>query len=271
MNPFVKRYVLTSSDAEVQALEQLGDRLLGFGVDTSSEWIDGFLTALATAPSLPALDSVLPALAGDQFDRVFADPEDRDQALRILTTRLQVVRKQLNPQALIEDEGLHLLPVILEWDDTKFPDWHKDAEKSAAHAELSATLGVEWAQGFCSAIATLADQWNTPASANTAAGERWEQIKSELLEHVAVLMFDAHSEAYRLHFATHYDKLKPAFKPSRDVLLDEAFFAVQELRLQWLERDLTPPTRHVQPTPGRNDPCHCGSGKKFKKCHGAAE
>ena len=22
-------------------------------------------------------------------------------------------------------------------------------------------------------------------------------------------------------------------------------------------------------TPGRNDPCHCGSGKKFKKCHGA--
>lgn len=21
-------------------------------------------------------------------------------------------------------------------------------------------------------------------------------------------------------------------------------------------------------TPGRNDPCHCGSGKKFKKCHG---
>ena len=19
---------------------------------------------------------------------------------------------------------------------------------------------------------------------------------------------------------------------------------------------------------GRNDPCHCGSGKKFKKCHG---
>lgn len=24
-----------------------------------------------------------------------------------------------------------------------------------------------------------------------------------------------------------------------------------------------------QPKPGRNDPCHCGSGKKFKKCHGA--
>ena len=24
-------------------------------------------------------------------------------------------------------------------------------------------------------------------------------------------------------------------------------------------------------TPGRNDPCWCGSGKKYKKCHMAAD
>jgi hypothetical protein len=23
--------------------------------------------------------------------------------------------------------------------------------------------------------------------------------------------------------------------------------------------------------PGRNDPCHCGSGKKYKKCHAISE
>jgi uncharacterized protein len=28
-------------------------------------------------------------------------------------------------------------------------------------------------------------------------------------------------------------------------------------------------TRHVDAEPGRNDPCWCGSGKKYKKCHGA--
>ena len=27
--------------------------------------------------------------------------------------------------------------------------------------------------------------------------------------------------------------------------------------------------RREEPKVGRNDPCHCGSGKKFKKCHGA--
>ncbi len=37
-----------------------------------------------------------------------------------------------------------------------------------------------------------------------------------------------------------------------------------------LERLLNPlePVR-AAPTPGRNDPCLCGSGKKYKRCHGA--
>ncbi len=30
------------------------------------------------------------------------------------------------------------------------------------------------------------------------------------------------------------------------------------------------PYRREEPKLGRNDPCFCGSGKKFKKCHGAA-
>jgi SWIM/SEC-C metal-binding protein len=35
------------------------------------------------------------------------------------------------------------------------------------------------------------------------------------------------------------------------------------------ERALNPPEPvRAAPTPGRNDPCPCGSGKKFKKCHG---
>jgi len=29
--------------------------------------------------------------------------------------------------------------------------------------------------------------------------------------------------------------------------------------------------RRTAPKIGRNDPCYCGSGKKYKKCHGAAE
>jgi preprotein translocase subunit SecA len=34
------------------------------------------------------------------------------------------------------------------------------------------------------------------------------------------------------------------------------------------ERPKLQPIR-VEKTVGRNDPCPCGSGKKFKQCHGA--
>ena len=30
----------------------------------------------------------------------------------------------------------------------------------------------------------------------------------------------------------------------------------------------TQPVRRTEPKIGRNEPCHCGSGKKFKNCHG---
>jgi preprotein translocase subunit SecA len=29
------------------------------------------------------------------------------------------------------------------------------------------------------------------------------------------------------------------------------------------------PVKRDEPKIGRNDPCYCGSGKKYKKCHGA--
>ncbi len=31
-----------------------------------------------------------------------------------------------------------------------------------------------------------------------------------------------------------------------------------------------PPVRRNEPRVGRNEPCPCGSGKKYKRCHGAA-
>ena len=43
---------------------------------------------------------------------------------------------------------------------------------------------------------------------------------------------------------------------------------------EWKFLDATPlrtgPYVREEPKVGRNDPCHCGSGKKFKKCHGTA-
>ena len=42
----------------------------------------------------------------------------------------------------------------------------------------------------------------------------------------------------------------------------------EEEDLTDLERKLNPPTRYGVIKVGRNEPCTCGSGKKFKKCCG---
>jgi uncharacterized protein len=49
----------------------------------------------------------------------------------------------------------------------------------------------------------------------------------------------------------------------------DAVWAVYDLREIW--RSLGPRVETLvrKVEPGRNDPCHCGSGKKYKKCHGA--
>lgn len=57
--------------------------------------------------------------------------------------------------------------------------------------------------------------------------------------------------------------------------LKEEFREIAEFKKEngsWLyEKGTVVPTTVVraQPKIGRNDPCHCGSGKKFKHCHGA--
>jgi uncharacterized protein len=42
-----------------------------------------------------------------------------------------------------------------------------------------------------------------------------------------------------------------------------------DVRRFWFEKSVPPTVRRESPKVGRNDPCPCGSGKKYKNCHGA--
>ena len=42
-----------------------------------------------------------------------------------------------------------------------------------------------------------------------------------------------------------------------------------DIRAFWFERSRPETVRREAPKVGRNDPCPCGSGKKYKSCHGA--
>jgi uncharacterized protein len=58
----------------------------------------------------------------------------------------------------------------------------------------------------------------------------------------------------------------PTVSVQRMTAFGDAIWAVYNMRDTW--RQLGPRVEAAQASasPGRNDPCYCGSGKKFKKC-----
>ena len=247
--------------AEMRAFEATCRRLHGFDARLNAEFIDGYLCALAAGPrSLPAAEW-LPSLGGETFGRVFADPQDQARALAALQARLSVLRGQLDPEALIDEpDRLRLDPWLSEWTDEERQRVSDEAQLSAADAALLQT-GVIWAEGFFQAIEQLPQLWALPEDDPPA------QLFADALDQLTLLMTPPGSDEWRAAMQQHYPDAET--EPSRDDLIAEACMAVQDLRLLWVDFAPKPLTRRVEATPGRNDACPCGSGKKFKRCHGA--
>ena len=249
-----------SNPAELQAFDRVCERLGGFDDRLSFEWIDGFLCAVAAGPRPAPPEEWLPAMAEDAFDRAFADPDDRAQALHALQTRLKVLCDQLDPEALLDaPDALRLDPLIGEWTDADRQALVDDEGMSADEAAAWQT-GSTWALGFLHAVEALPALWAEPEDEAAAAPF------GQAMDHVAALLAPPGSDEYREHLEQYW----PDRPPTRDELLSEACIAVQDLRLYWVDFAPRPATRRVGQQPGRNDPCPCGSGRKFKKCHGAA-
>jgi uncharacterized protein len=252
-----------NNPAEIEAFDTVCHRLAGFGADLSAEWVDGYLTALASGPSPLAIEAVLQAMAGDAYERAFADPEDQALAQRALRTRAVVLADQLDPEALFDaPDQLRLAPLMLSWDSTARAEAVAEGRIAAEHvAEL--VTGAEWADGFFAALDRHSAAWPVAVDDDQAA------LFRDLLQQVHALRLAEGSDELRQHIAATYrGEALEAF--DRERLVDEACYAVQDLRLYWVDNAPRPATRRVEKTPGRNDPCPCGSGKKFKKCHGLA-
>ena len=256
MNPLPRQ----NNPAELAAFEAVCKRLGGFDDRLSAEWIDDYLTALAAGPRAPAIEQWLPTMAGDAYDRAFADPQDRAMAERALRTRYTVLLDQLDAEALFDaPDALRLAPLMGVWDEAQRAELVAEGSVSEAEAQDLVT-GGEWADGFFAALDAYGDEWTSDADEDQAA------LFEDLLQQVHALRLAEGSDELREHVAASYRDETP----DRERLIDEACYAVQDMRLWWVEQAPKPSTRRVDKTPGRNDPCPCGSGKKYKKCHGSA-
>ncbi len=247
-----------NTEAQIDALERLCDRVAGFGADVSLEWVDGYLAALVAGRRPVKADEWLPKIFGDAFDRAFGDPQDVEQALATLIDRWNALASQLDPQSLLDDpEALRFSPLMVTHDDASRAEIVAAGHLDETQALDIVQTGANWAEGFGRAIADFPEDWPEPDT-ETEEG-RWYD---ECLMRVFALLLP--QDALAEHLAAEY----PGETIERDQLVDEACYAVQDLRVYWLDHAPRPAPRTVEAKPGRNDPCPCGSGRKYKKCHG---
>ncbi len=274
--------------AQLAGYEHLCDQLAGFDGPSLAE-VDGYLAVLACAPGPTPPDTWLDDVFGDSFERAFADPEAHSQALEVVLTRLGVLRDHLDPDILLDwPDELRLGPYLDEWTDEEaaemaraqsehatedgsaddladkrvdhLADHPDEAEDDAAGLPpIQAQTGILWASGALRALETQLPQWGL---------SRWAQVEEALPDYQAplqALLLPPDSDDFKAYLAV----LKLDDVPERETLLGDACLALQDLRLLLLDHAPTPEQRLVGDAPGRNDLCHCGSGRKFKKCHGA--
>jgi uncharacterized protein len=235
------------SDAELKQLSERLDRIKNVDALTL-EGVDGLFCALIVSPESISPSEYLPVILGGDpgSSQVFADLEDANATMSVL------MRYWNSIIADFEQETIHL-PFIVE-------------------PGIDGILGRAWARGFLRGTRLApegwGDLWDSEGegqllSIPLVAGEldpTWptESVTKEKEDELLQWMFAGAARAYR-HFAN-------ARRAFADALYDDA---LEEEEVD----DYYPETTYVrlEPKVGRNEPCPCGSGKKYKKCCGASE
>lgn len=248
-----------SPEADIEALDQLCRRLSGFGSEVSLEWLDGALAALIATRRTVLPGEWLPLLFGDAWDRAVADPEDLQRSMDTLMRRWNALAAQLHPQRLFDEpDRLHFMPLIDDFDPAQRDTLLAEGKLTPEEAADWPMTGEGWAAGFLEVVDRLDEDWQAPEEEEAAV-----ELQAGLRCIEALAERDA--AALKADLSIRY----PGKTLSRDELIDEACFAVQDLRCFWLDHPPRTAPRRVERAPGRNDPCPCGSGRKYKKCHGA--
>ncbi|MCG3189724.1 MAG: hypothetical protein LKCHEGNO_02221 [Burkholderiaceae bacterium] len=239
---------LAEPQAVASDFEQVCWRLGGFDGRVSPEWVDGYLTGVLAGPRAVPIEQWLPAMLGDTFGRVFADPSDARRAQRALSSRWSELAQQLDAEGLIGSPGsIYLEPWIVAYEAHDHEAFVAQGFGDAQQAADELRPGVAWSRGFLAAVEHFASDWVAPPP-----GEKDAQRYHDAMARIRDLQAPARASI-----------------AGRDAQIDDACLAAQHLRLYWVDHAPKPSTRRVEALPGRNEPCPCGSGLKFKKCHGA--
>ena len=224
------------------------------------EFCEGVLVALLCTRRLILPDEFLPVLLGvDEENGVrFADAAQAAQFLGLWTRRWNEVASALaaKVESLEEEDSYHPELLDVRGAVATLPE----SERAEIADQDLPAYGQVWALGFMYVVENWSEEWAAPRDKEAA---EW---LNDALDTIVALTEDDTAKAT---ISMHSEDGPPSVSEARLNQLGAAIWAVYDMRQIW--QTLGPRAEPVQraDTPGRNDPCPCGSGKKFKKCCGA--
>ncbi len=189
--------------------------------------LDGLFTAIVSGPSFVPPSQWLPVVWGD-FEPTWNNEQEFKDIFHLMGRHMNGIADTLMEQP----ENFE--PLFLE----------------RATDEQTHIIVEEWCQGYMRGVTLALDQWDVGS----------EEMSALLMPIVAFTTkrgWEALDKMDEVSFRNVQDAITPN---------------VREIHARWLvrrvhERPTAPTTvRHAAPSVGRNDPCPCGSGKKYKKC-----
>lgn len=221
-----------------------------------AEYLD-VLLAVGDGSNAPVVASTDGAPVDDGVGS-FADAAQRARFLEIWDQRWAEVQTALDTtiESLEDDTAYH--PEVMDVRGAIAE--LSDAERAEMGDEPIPSFSQVWALGFMFVVEAWPDEWAEPSDKKAA---KWHDMA---LQSIVALTEDDEGEPELSPFS---EDGPPTMSKERLNAFADAVWSVYDLREIWRGIGPRVETLRRAEVPGRNDPCHCGSGKKYKKCHGA--
>lgn len=245
---------------EVRALEALAEEWTQAHGGMPLEALDGLFSALVVGPG-PAVgpSEYLSPAVGE--GKVWKDEGEHQHALELLTglwnhivwrVEQPIPDEDDDSEAALE-EGFALMPFLA------LPEPEEGEEDEAdpfAGVPEDYPVGALWAAGFLQGVSLRAEAWERLLEAD-------EDLALDFADLVRLsLMAPEQAEEAGLDWEERFD-----FDERWELLLSVPGL-LQDLDESRREAMVVREPIRRAPQPGRNDPCSCGSGRKYKKCCG---
>ena len=257
---------------ELEEIDNILDDLRARGEEIPQwEFCDGFMAAVICSRRPMAPAEYLPMLLGDGAElevgadgalpliSAFADAAQQARFIELWTLRWNEVVTQLDDDVKTLDDDRTYQPEAMDMRGAVAALTDEQRAEMGDEQEIP-SFGQVWALGFMFAVENWPEDWAAPRDKEAA---KW---LDDALDRIVALTED---DTGKPEVCMYDEDGPPSTSQARVDAFGEAIWAVYDLRQLWKSMGPRVETVRKPLEPGRNDPCHCGSGKKYKKCHGA--